>query len=84
MRPSPLHPSCRKALRRKRGQTLVEYGLIATMISVLAIAVLTALGTRVKGTYSTINSQLATANSGGGSSGSGSTGTPGPPSGHGN
>ena len=54
----------RKALRRlksKKGQTLVEYALILAFISVVAIAVLLALGNQVNRIFSTINSQLATA-----------------------
>jgi Flp pilus assembly pilin Flp len=52
-------------LRRKRrkGQTLVEYALILAFISVVAISVLLALGSRVKEVFTTITSQLAIANS---------------------
>jgi Flp pilus assembly pilin Flp len=58
--------SAKIALRRvksKKGQTLVEYALILAFISVVAISVLIALGNQVKGTFSTINSQLASAGS---------------------
>jgi len=47
--------------RPKRGQTLVEYSLVLALISVAAIAVLNNMGTQVKGTFSTINSQMADA-----------------------
>ena len=53
--------SAKVALRRlksKKGQTLVEYALILAFISVVAIAVLIALGGQVKSVYSTISSQL--------------------------
>ena len=58
--------SAKIALRRmksKKGQTLVEYALILAFISVVAISVLIALGNQVRGTFSTISSQLATAGS---------------------
>ena len=58
--------SAKIALRRmksKKGQTLVEYALILALISVVAISVLIALGNQVRGTFSTISSQLASAGS---------------------
>jgi Flp pilus assembly pilin Flp len=45
----------------------VEYALILAFISVVAISTLLAMGTQVKGAFSTINSQLAVAGNGGGS-----------------
>jgi Flp pilus assembly pilin Flp len=51
------------ARQKRKGQTLVEYALILAIISVVAIAVLIALGGKVKGVYSMVNSQLSTANS---------------------
>lgn len=54
------------ALRRmksKQGQTLVEYALILAFISVVAIAVLIAMGNSVKGVFSTITSQISLASS---------------------
>ena len=56
----------KSALRRmksKKGQTLVEYALILAFISVVAISVLIALGSKVTGVFSTISSQLAQAQS---------------------
>jgi Flp pilus assembly pilin Flp len=47
----------------KRGQTLVEYALILAFISVVAISVLLKLGDAIKGSFTTITSQLAAANS---------------------
>jgi Flp pilus assembly pilin Flp len=58
--------SAKIALRRmksKKGQTLVEYALILAFISVVAISVLIALGGQIKSVFSTITSQLQTANS---------------------
>ena len=54
-------------LRRKsskKGQTLVEYALILAFISVVAIVVLQALGSKVTQVFSTINSKLDVAASG--------------------
>ena len=51
--------------RTQRGQTLVEYALILAFISVVAIAVLIETGNKVKGVFTTINSQLSTAKNGG-------------------
>ncbi len=52
-----------RRLKSKKGQTLVEYALILAFIAVVAITVLLALGNTVKGVFSTVNSQLAAANS---------------------
>lgn len=46
---------------RAGGQTLVEYSLILAMISVLALAVFSALGNRVIIVFSAITSLLDTA-----------------------
>ena len=45
----------------KRGVTMIEYALIAGLISVVAIAMLTAMGTSVNNLYSTINAALTSA-----------------------
>lgn len=50
-------------LKRKKGQTLVEYALILAFVSVVAIAVLINLGKQVKDVFTTISSQLAYAGS---------------------
>ena len=47
-----------RSLKSRKGQTLVEYALILAFISVVAISVLISLGTQIKGTFSTITSQL--------------------------
>ena len=49
----------------KRGQTLVEYALILALISVVAIASLSAMGVQVKGIFTTIDRQVAIAGNGG-------------------
>jgi pilus assembly protein Flp/PilA len=45
-------------LRSKRGQTLVEYGLILALVSIVVITVLSVLGTSIKGVFNTITSTL--------------------------
>jgi pilus assembly protein Flp/PilA len=45
----------------KKGVTMIEYALIAGLVSVVAIAMLTAMGTSVNNLYSNINSALTTA-----------------------
>ena len=49
----------RRRMKSKKGQTLVEYALILAFISVVAIAVLIALGSQIKGVFTTITSQIA-------------------------
>jgi Flp pilus assembly pilin Flp len=60
-----LNNSILRLLTSKRGQTLVEYAIILALISVVAISVLMALGTQVKGVFTTVSSQIAIAGSGG-------------------
>jgi Flp pilus assembly pilin Flp len=45
----------------RHGQTLVEYGLILAIISVVAIGSMISLGQGVKGVYSSITSVVASA-----------------------
>jgi pilus assembly protein Flp/PilA len=45
----------------KKGVTMIEYALIAGLVSVVAIALLAAMGTSVKNIYSSINDALTTA-----------------------
>ena len=47
--------------RREEGQALVEYALILGLISVVAIALLTAIGTSVSQILSQISTALASA-----------------------
>jgi Flp pilus assembly pilin Flp len=49
------------SVRRRGGQTLVEYALILAIISVVAIGVLITMGGQVKGIYSNIYSSLQSA-----------------------
>ena len=45
----------------ERGVTMIEYALIAGLISVVAIALLTAMGGSVKNIFTSINNALTTA-----------------------
>ena len=45
----------------ERGVTMVEYALIAGLISVVAITLLTGMGTSVKNIFTSINNALTTA-----------------------
>jgi Flp pilus assembly pilin Flp len=56
--------AARRFKANKSGQTLVEYALILAFISVVAIAVLKLLGSKVSSVFSTVNAQLDAANSG--------------------
>ena len=44
-----------------RGVTMIEYALIAGLISVVAITLLTGMGTSVKNIFTSINNALTTA-----------------------
>lgn len=48
-------------LKSKKGQTLVEYALILTFISVLAIVVLSDLGSQILSIFTMISLQLTEA-----------------------
>jgi Flp pilus assembly pilin Flp len=52
-----------RRMKGRKGQTLVEYALILAFISVVAIAVLISLGSKITGVFSTISSQIAIAGS---------------------
>ncbi len=45
-------------MKDEKGQALAEYGLILALIAVIAIGALTALGTNVAATLTSIASQL--------------------------
>ena len=44
--------------REEAGQTLVEYGLILALISIVAIAALTTIGTNVKSVFTSVGNSL--------------------------
>jgi Flp pilus assembly pilin Flp len=66
--PSTPHFPCSPLLRRlrdKKGQTLVEYALILAFISIVSISVLISMSGQVRGTFTTIERQVAIAGNGG-------------------
>jgi pilus assembly protein Flp/PilA len=50
-----------KLLRNTRGATAIEYGLIAALIAVAAIAAMQGLGNNLKRTFNNVSSNLKTA-----------------------
>ncbi len=50
----------RDLLRDDDGATLVEYSLVVALIAGVAIAVLTTMGTSIKGIFSTVNDSVNT------------------------
>ena len=42
------------------GQTLIEYGLLTALISVVAIAILTVLGRKTRDVYVTVSDHMTT------------------------
>ena len=51
-----------KLLRDEQGATAIEYGLIAALIAVAAITAMQSLGNELSGTFSTVSTELQTAN----------------------
>ncbi|AOL94641.1 Flp family type IVb pilin [Porphyrobacter sp. LM 6] len=49
-------------VRDEQGATAIEYGLIAALIAVAAITAMTALGNSLEGTFTTVSTELNTAN----------------------
>jgi Flp pilus assembly pilin Flp len=47
--------------RQRSGQTLVEYALLLTLVSIIVIVALTLLGSNIKTFFSTITSSMAAA-----------------------
>ena len=47
-----------RLINDSRGVTAIEYGLIAALIAVAAIAMITAVGTSLTATFSTVASSL--------------------------
>lgn len=55
-----------KLIQNEDGATAIEYGLIAALIAVAAIAAMQGLGTQLKGTFTKVSTSLTTANAAGG------------------
>lgn len=51
----------RKMLKDSKGATAIEYGLIAALIAVAAIAAMSNLGGSIKDTFATVGAQMNTA-----------------------
>jgi pilus assembly protein Flp/PilA len=51
-----------KLIRNEEGATAIEYGLIAALIAVAAIAAMTSLGSNLNTTFGKVNTSLTTAN----------------------
>ena len=47
-----------KLFRDSRGATAIEYGLIAALISVAAIAAMTSVGTKLGSTFNNVSNKL--------------------------
>ena len=48
----------RKLIRNSKGATAIEYGLIASLIAVAAIATITGVGSSVKTTFNNVSSSM--------------------------
>ena len=48
----------RKMFADKKGATAIEYGLIAALIAVAAIAAMQGLGNQLKSTFGTVNKEM--------------------------
>ncbi|HEX8412687.1 MAG TPA: Flp family type IVb pilin [Sphingomicrobium sp.] len=48
----------RNLIRNNRGATAIEYGLIAALIAVAAIAAMQGLGNRLKTTFSNVSTNM--------------------------
>lgn len=51
----------RRYLRENRGATVIEYGLIAALVSVAAISALGAMGESLDALFTLVSSELTTA-----------------------
>ena len=54
----------RAFVRNDEGQDLIEYALLAGLISLVAVATVTTAGTQVKEIFNTITGKLTTVNTG--------------------
>jgi pilus assembly protein Flp/PilA len=56
----------RKMLKDSKGATAIEYGLIAALIAVAAIAAMTSIGSKLSTTFNNVSSNLGAGGSTGG------------------
>jgi Flp pilus assembly pilin Flp len=54
-----------RALREDGGQDLIEYGLLAAFISIIAVVAIASIGTSVNGWYTGFDAQIKTIPRGG-------------------
>ena len=54
----PMLQALRRFAQNESGATAIEYGLIASLIAIVIITSLNALGTKLKGTFNEITSNL--------------------------
>ena len=52
-----------KIFKNEDGATAIEYGLIAALIAVAAIGAMSAVGTQLQTTFTSVSTNLSTANS---------------------
>jgi pilus assembly protein Flp/PilA len=45
-------------VKDESGATAIEYGLIAALVAVVLVTALTAMGTKLSGTFTTVSSKL--------------------------
>jgi pilus assembly protein Flp/PilA len=57
-----MKPILSRFLRDESGATAIEYGLIAALISVVIITAITAVGTQLTKTFTTVSTALSGAN----------------------
>ncbi|MFA4015541.1 MAG: hypothetical protein RUDDFDWM_000628 [Candidatus Fervidibacterota bacterium] len=50
----------KRLLHEEGGQTLLEYGLLVSLIALVCIAILTLLGERVRNLFVTVNNSIRT------------------------
>ena len=50
----------RRLFVEEEGQTLVEYGLLVSLIALVVIAILTVLGTKIRNLFVSVNTQIST------------------------
>ena len=49
-----------KLIKNEKGATAIEYGLIAALIAVAAIGAMSAIGTKLSATFSSVATNLST------------------------
>ena len=50
-----------KLIKNNKGATAIEYGLIAALIAVAAIGAMSAIGTQLSATFTSVSGNLSTA-----------------------